>query len=178
MLNLLLAYLLCTNPIDYETKISGLSGQIVSKMAVQQQMDCESIKEQIEDKKKEEAIGRFLARYNSPLQNSAKDFVEVAKKYQTSPYLLVAIAGKESTFGKRTCGLYNAWGYGNPCIGFSSYRDGIERVCKTIMENKVYTKFRRTQKIADLGPVYNKPTGYEDWVKDVEWFMQKIRKEE
>lgn len=75
----------------------------------------------------------YLARYDSPLQNHAQDFVDAADKYSLDWKLVAAISGVESTFGKQIPGGYNAWGwgvYGNQALGFKSWTDGIFEVSK------------------------------------------------
>jgi len=156
-------------------KEAGASAQL---KVVQQVTQCQPTQAESEDDKRVRAIKRFLAKYDYGLQASAEDFVKIAREYKADPYLLVAIAGKESTFGKHQCAPYNAWGYGNPCHGFNSFADGIRKVAKTIMGGRAYKKFQQTGEVTHLAPVYNKPQGYEDWVKDVTWFIEKIKKEE
>ncbi len=77
----------------------------------------------------------YLAKYNSPLQYHAQDFVDAADTYNLDWKLVPAIAGVESTFGKHVPGghnpaftSYNAWGwgvYGDQSLGFQSWKDGI-----------------------------------------------------
>ncbi len=75
----------------------------------------------------------YLARYDSPLENHAQDFVDAADKYSLDWKLVTAIAGVESTFGKQIPGGYNAWGwgvYGKQALGFKSWTDGIYEVSR------------------------------------------------
>src|SRR5690606_37956205 len=75
-----------------------------------------------------------LSAQNSPMVEAAPAFVHVADKYNLDWRLLVAIAGKESSFGKYIPpGSYNAWGWGiwtgqQSGAGFSSWADGVESV--------------------------------------------------
>lgn len=73
-------------------------------------------------------LADYLKRYDSPLQYSAQDFIDAAKKYDLDWKMLPAIAGVESTFGKAIPGGYNAWGwgvYGTQAIYFKSWKEGI-----------------------------------------------------
>lgn len=83
-------------------------------------------------------LQKYLARFDSPLQYHAQDFVDAAKKYNLDPKLLPAIAGVESSFGKQIPGGYNAYGwgvYGTQAILFKSWTDGIFTVAKGLREN-------------------------------------------
>lgn len=73
-------------------------------------------------------LKKYLAKYNSPIQGNAADFIDAADKYGLDWKLLPSIAGVESTFGKQIPGGFNAWGwgvYGDQAIYFDSWRDGI-----------------------------------------------------
>lgn len=83
-------------------------------------------------------LSDYLASYNSPLQYHAQDFIDAADQYELDWKMLPAIAGVESTFGKRIPGGYNAWGwgvYGTNVIYFKSWRDGIFTIAKGLKEN-------------------------------------------
>jgi hypothetical protein len=84
-----------------------------------------------------EILAEYLAKYNSPLQYHAQDFIDAADTYNVDWKLVPSIAGVESTFGKHIPGghgeyiSYNAWGwgvYGDQSLGFRSWRDGIYTV--------------------------------------------------
>jgi hypothetical protein len=81
-------------------------------------------------------VAAFLRGHRSPMAESAGTFVAVADKYHLDWRLLVAIAGKESSFGLHTpSNSYNAWGWGIPTgaqsgLAFNSWNAGIETVGK------------------------------------------------
>lgn len=88
--------------------------------------------------KKASILAEYLAQFNSPLQYHAQDFIDAADSFGLDWKMLPAIAGVESTFGKRIPGGYNAWGwgvYGTQAIYFSSWRDGIFTIAKGLREN-------------------------------------------
>lgn len=97
--------------------------------------------DQIEVKKvnpKAEVLSAYLSKHNSPMTDSAQDFIDAAKTYDLDWRLLPSIAGVESTFGKNTPGGYNAYGwgvYGTNRIYFKSWRDGMFTVAKGLREN-------------------------------------------
>lgn len=76
-----------------------------------------------------EVIDDYLAEKNSPMVGSGKDFVFYAQKFNLPRYLMVAIAGAESNFGKEgyaTENSYNAVGLGvHEGRKYNSWREGI-----------------------------------------------------
>lgn len=89
----------------------------------------------------------YLEKRNSPLASYAQDFIEAADLYDVDWRLVPAIAGTESTFGKRIPGghdplytSYNAWGwgvYGDQALGFESWKDGIYTLNKGLREDYI-----------------------------------------
>lgn len=113
----------------------------------------------------------FLESYDSPLAPHAEHFVAVADEYSLDWRLLPAIAGAESTFGKRVpYKSYNPFGWGNGRIYFSSWEEGIEVVARTL-----YIKYshsgQRNLDLHQLGDIYAESPR---WPKSVDFFMQKL----
>ncbi|MBI2196690.1 glucosaminidase domain-containing protein [Candidatus Daviesbacteria bacterium] len=84
-----------------------------------------------------EILSSYLAKFDSPLQYHAQDFIDAAETYQLDWKMLPAIAGVESTFGKQIPGGYNGWGwgvYGTQAIYFTSWRDAIFTISKGLRE--------------------------------------------
>jgi hypothetical protein len=79
-------------------------------------------------------IDALLAKYNSPLEGYGMKFVIEAEKNDIDWRLLVAIAGRESTFAKHACkGATNSFlGYGSCKINFKSADEAIERVSASL----------------------------------------------
>ena len=85
-----------------------------------------------------QVLQAYLAKFDSPLQYSAQDFVDAANMYKLDWKMLPAIAGVESTFGKQIPGGFNAYGwgvYGTQAIYFDSWKDGIFTVAQGLREN-------------------------------------------
>lgn len=82
----------------------------------------------------------YLARYNSPLQDNAQDFIDASDQYGVDWKLVPAISGVESTFGQNSAGGYNDWGwgvYGNQAIYFKSQREAIFTVTAGLKQNYI-----------------------------------------
>lgn len=85
-------------------------------------------------------LAAYFAKYNSPLEYQAQDFIDAADTFGMDWKLVPAIAGVESTFGKHIPGGYNAWGwgvYGTQALGFKSWRDGIFTVSGGLKQNYI-----------------------------------------
>ncbi len=119
----------------------------------------------------------YLAQYNSPLQNSAQDFVDAADQYNLDWKLVAAISGVESTFGKFIPGGFNGWGwgvYGTQAIYFKSWKDGIYTVSKGLRKNyfdKGYTNPYSINRIYAASPTWGTKVSY--FLKDMERFENK-----
>lgn len=110
------------------------SGGVVNANSQEVQIEAKKLDKQAE------ILTNYFAKFNSPLQYQAQDFIDAANTYQIDWKLVPAIAGVESTFGKFIPGGYNAWGwgvYGTQAIYFESWRDGIFTVSKGLKENYI-----------------------------------------
>jgi hypothetical protein len=85
----------------------------------------------------------YLASFHSPLVNKAPHFIAEADRFFLDWKLVPAIAGLESTYGKRLPrGTFNAWGWGIPTpqhrgIAFSDWENGITTVTEGLRTNYV-----------------------------------------
>ncbi len=119
---------------------------------------------------REAKLSAFLAGKNSPLSNYADNFIAVADEFVIDWRLLPAIAGIESSFGQVIpAGSYNAYGWGNGRIYFSSWPESIEVVSRALSE-KYYQKGLDTPE--KIGPVYAPPSP--DWAGKIRLVMNQI----
>jgi hypothetical protein len=125
-------------------------------------------------------IDAYLAAKGSPMAGSGAAFVTSGTVWRVDPRLLVAIAGAESSFGRITCGPFNAWGYGCPNnpFGWTSWADAIDTVARGLRTN--YLAEGRTsvlliqRKYAPSGAA-NDPTGLNNhWVANVSRFLLEL----
>lgn len=88
---------------------------------------------------RKEIVQKFLAEYNSPLEPYSGYLVQEADLYNLDYRLLPAIAMQESNLCKKAPKLsYNCWGfgiYGKKITKFTSYKDAIATVSKTLASN-------------------------------------------
>ena len=123
--------------------------------------------------KRAKILQAYLAKYNSPLQYQAQNFVDAADEHNLDWRLVAAISGVESTFGKFTPGGYNAWGwgvYGNQALGFKSWKDGINTVSPGLREN--YFNKGLTDPYS-INKVY---AASSHWGANVTYFLQDMEK--
>lgn len=89
--------------------------------------------------KRAKVLSEYFAKYNSPFENHAQDFIDAADTFGVDWKLVPSIAGVESTFGKRSYG-FNAWGwgiYGDNRLNFNSWRSGIFTVTQGLKQNYI-----------------------------------------
>lgn len=93
------------------------------------------------NKKHAAELDALLASYDSPLEGLGMKFVEEAEKNDIDYRLLVAISGRESTFGKNACkkATNSFLGYGSCKMNFKSADDAIERVSASLGGNHTGT---------------------------------------
>ena len=119
----------------------------------------------------------YLSQLSSPLVDNSEDFVRYADTYglEENWSIIAAIAGVESTFGKRVpSDSYNAWGWGIPTgkqsgIGFNNWENGIATVTKGVKENYID---RGSETLPEIGRIYAPPSN--TWANNVAFFMNKI----
>lgn len=118
-------------------------------------------------------LAAYLARFNSPMQYHAQDFIDAANTYNLDWKLLPSIAGVESTFGKQIPGGYNAWGwgvYGDQAIYFNSWRDGMFTIAKGLRENYL------NQGLTDPYSINRVYAASPHWGRNVTYFLNDLEK--
>ena len=112
--------------------------------------------------------------HNSPLVEESGHFIAEADRLGLDWKLVAAIAGTESTFGKRVpSGSYNAWGWGIPTgaqsgIAFNSWKKGIT----TVSEGLKYRYVNRgAVSVEQIGRIY---AASPRWAGNVRFFLHAI----
>lgn len=150
-----------TAPVYAQEKEAGTAAVLVSSIAPASDSRVER-------------LSAYLATHNSPLVSHAADFVKESDTYGIDWKLVAAIAGVESTFGKRIpTGSYNGWGwavYTGRSYGtvFDSWEDGISTVSRGLREGYID---RGATTIEQIGRMY---AASPRWAANVRFFMKKI----
>ncbi|MDP1723030.1 MAG: hypothetical protein Q8L37_07620 [Candidatus Gottesmanbacteria bacterium] len=116
----------------------------------------------------------YLAMHNSPLVEESAHFIAEADRLGLDWKLVAAIAGAESTFGKRVPGgSYNAWGWGIPTgaqsgIAFDSWKEGITKVSEGLKNRYIA---RGAISVEQIGRIY---AASPRWAGNVRFFINAI----
>lgn len=116
----------------------------------------------------------YLSLHNSPLVDESAHFISEADRLGLDWKLVVAIAGTESTFGKRVPkGSYNAWGWGIPTgaqsgLAFDSWKEGITRVSEGLKNRYIV---RGATTVEQIGRIY---AASPRWAGNVRFFINAI----
>jgi len=122
---------------------------------------------------KKTAIRNILKKYQSPLAEFTDSFIQVCLNYQINCYLLPAIAGVESTFGRYILPYsFNPFGWGGGQIVFKNWEEAIEKVGFGIKKNYIDYGLTSIEAIANL---YSQNP---NWSKNVWFFINQFEKEE
>lgn len=97
----------------------------------------------------------FLREKGSPLIDHAGEFIKAADKYEIDWRLMPAIAGLESSFGKRLIqGYFNPFGWAGGYYRFEGWDEAIYHVGRFLREKYYDYGWDTPEKI---GPVYAPP---------------------
>jgi len=117
----------------------------------------------------------YLEKVGSPMVGYETIMIKVAENHGLDWTLLAAIAGTESTFGKRMphqCINPYGWGvYGQNKLCFTSFEDAIHKVGEGIG-----TKYN-TSSLESIARKYN-TVSTENWTSSTRFFMNKIKSQE
>lgn len=128
----------------------------------------ENSSEEVDDRSSK--LKSFLSAQNSPLADYSDKFIVAADKYGIDWRLLPAIAGIESSYGKRIiANSYNAYGWGGGKIRFYSWEESIEEVTKAVAEKYYARGLNTPQKMNAVYCPSNKT-----WAGKVTGVMNKI----
>jgi hypothetical protein len=117
-------------------------------------------------------LQNYLTQVGSPLVGQEELIIETAEKYELDWTLLAAIAGTESSFGKRmphNCINPYGWGiYGDNKLCFADFAEAIAKVGEGIG-----TRYNTTS-LETIGRTYNKANTAK-WLANTRFFMNKIK---
>lgn len=129
-------------------------------------------KEVLETDRKDKAsrIDEYFGKHNLPLEGYGMKFVIEAEKNNLDWRLLPAIAMRESTGGKFSCG-HNPFGWGSCKISFETYDESIETVAWNLGGNNPRTeRYYKDKTISQIIDRYNPPhivAGYKNQIWNI-----------
>ena len=113
-----------------------------------------------------------MEKYNSPMVDYEVELIQIAEKYGLDWTLLAAIAGTESSFGKRmpaNCLNPYGWGiYGDNKLCFKSFPEAAEAVAKGLSSRY------NISSLESIGRTYN-TVSTDGWVNHTRFFSNKIK---
>lgn len=115
---------------------------------------------------------KVLEKYHSPMIGLEDKMIATADKYGLDWTMLAAIAGTESSFGKRmpaNCINPYGWGiYGDHRICFESFEKAIDTVGEGLGK-----KYNKTS-VSTIAHTYN-TVSTDGWTRHTNYFMDKIK---
>ncbi|MFA5802965.1 MAG: hypothetical protein WC911_10935 [Thermoleophilia bacterium] len=120
------------------------------------------------DQSQARAIDIYLTEVESPMVGYGRAFVSAGRTYGVDPFLVVSIAGKESSWGKDCFLPFNAWGWGD--VYFKNWEDAIFSYTRCLSEEYIQ-KGRTTPAV--IAPIYC-PPNYAEWTRDVNDFYTEL----
>ena len=115
-------------------------------------------------------LANFLKSQSSPMADQAQAMVKAADKYQLDWRLIPAIAGVESSFGKRMPqNSFNAYGWANGTYRFRSWEESFEVIARALRFKYIN---RGANSVSKIGKIYAPPS--QSWSKRVSYLMKKI----
>lgn len=117
-------------------------------------------------------MNQVLLKYNSPMVGHEAELIAIAEKYKLDWTLMAAIAGTESSFGRRMpyqCLNPYGWGVGGVNkLCFKSFPDAAEAVASGL------AKKYNISSLETIAATYNK-VSTEGWISHTKFFMTKIK---
>ncbi len=153
---------------QYTNIKAGASGELKNLPAQNEQVISKKLDKQAQ------ILQAYLAKFDSPMQYHAQDFIDAARLYNLDWKMLPAITGVESTFGKFIPGGYNAYGWGAydayHAVYFDSWTDGIFTVARGLRENYL------NKGLSDPFSINRVYAASPFWGSRVTYFMQDLEK--
>lgn len=119
-------------------------------------------------------IERYLRKHHSPMLPAISEIIEASERYDVDYRLILAIAQCESNLCKKAPpGSYNCWGFENGATRFSSWKEALESVAKTLRERYINQGLTTPEEIM---PKYAPPSVEKGgpWAKCVNQFMKEL----
>jgi len=170
LFSLVLTLLLIASIGAESARAQAIAGSSAAVVLVETQLPS-SMLQKVALKRK--AMTEVLKKYDAPLLPEVDSFLEACTTYNLDCYLLPAIAGVESTFGKfHIPGTFNPFGWGRGLLAFTSYNETIMTVGKGLKENYID---KGAESVDEIGHIYCEG---DTWAGKVKFFMSQFEEEE
>ena len=116
-------------------------------------------------------VQSFLQKYNSPLKENAKDFVEAGEKYHLDYRLLPTVACVESSCGKNY--KLNPFGWASDTVSYGSTTENIFAIASRINSLSYYKTYKKTKDLRDFAKAYNGKFA-EDYYRKLIYFYNQL----
>jgi len=180
----ILASTISINPVSIDPKLQ-LDQNPISIMLDGKKEDTIDLaqKEREETAKK---IDAYYKKKNMKLAGHGMGMVIASEKYGLDPYMMAAIATKETTGGNHACTYtakvkgdirytYNVFGWGSCKITFESYEAGFETIAKNLSGNNPNTaKHYAGKDTVSILESYNPRTVVHDYPEQIMAIMKTI----
>ena len=125
-------------------------------------------------------IDNYFENHDLPLTGYGLAFAVAADEYGLDPYLLPAIAMRETTAGLNLCknpkGQNNAFGWGSCKIGFDSHEEAIEKIAMNLAgQNPKTANAYAGKTIKEKLEAYNPPSVKPRYAIQVMAIMEEIQ---
>ena len=145
----ILASTISINPANIDIKLPSENNNPIQQFIGN--LDNNKIDQaQAEREEKAAKIDAYYSKKNMKLAGHGMGMVVASEKYGLDPYVMAAIATKETTGGNFACPVtakrtgdirytFNVFGWGSCKIKFESYEDGFETIAKNLTGNNPNT---------------------------------------
>ncbi len=181
---------LTINPASIDQVISSKqsSFEAILGLNLNKEENTENDSKEIERKQIANKINTYYESKNMKLAGHGMGMVIASEKYGLDPYMMAAIATKETTGGNAACPVtakrtgdirytYNVFGWGSCKIYFESYEHGFEIIAKNLTGNNPKTaRYYSGKDTISILESYNPRHVVRDYPEQIVAIMETIKK--
>lgn len=184
----ILASSLTINPATIDQVISSKQSSFETVIGLIKEENKENDLKDTERKQIAAKIDAFYESKNMKLAGHGMGMVIASEKYGLDPYMMAAIATKETTGGNAACPYtakrtgdirytYNVFGWGSCKIYFESYEDGFDTIARNLTGNNPKTaRYYSGKDTISILETYNPRHVVRDYPEQIVAIMETIKK--
>lgn len=181
----ILASTISINPANIDIKLPSENNNPIQQL-IGGIEDNKIDQAQIDREEKAAKIDAYYSKKNMKLAGHGMGMVIASEKYGLDPYVMAAIATKETTGGNFACPVtakrtgdirytYNVFGWGSCKIKFESYEEGFETIAKNLTgNNKATAKYYHGKDTISILESYNPRHVVADYPEQIMAIMKTI----